>query len=99
MLDNKIGFSRRIAMSPALERLKPEIDRLTFEEREELADYLYFFGEKSDESEEAIWAAWKAEIERRIEECLTGQDEGTPVEEFMEAMRSKYNISNCQIRN
>jgi hypothetical protein len=47
-------------MSPTLERLKPEIDRLSFEEREELADYLYGFGEPSGESEEAIPAAWGA---------------------------------------
>jgi putative addiction module component (TIGR02574 family) len=76
-------------MSPALQRLKPEIDRLSFEEREELADYLYFFGEKSDESEKAIRAAWKVEIEKRIEECDAGQDGAVPVEEVMEELRRK----------
>ena len=77
-------------MSLSLERLKPEIDRLSVEEREELANYLDSFGEPSDESEEAIRAAWKVEIEKRIAECNAGQDGAVPYEVVLEEMRRKY---------
>ena len=73
-------------MSDAVEKLKPELARLTEDERADLAHFLLssLDDADSDGSEFAVM------LDRRSEELKSGAATGIPAEQVLERLRAKY---------
>jgi putative addiction module component (TIGR02574 family) len=80
-------------MSERAEKLKPLLDALSADERDEIIDYLVGradTGTEEDMTQEEWEAAWVEEINRRLEDLRSGRTQGVPAEEVMRRMREKY---------
>ena len=75
-------------MTEALQQLMPQIKRLSFEERAELADLV--LASLPAEEMLAIEKTWEAEVDRRMKEIRSGRTKGRPVEEVLKDLRKKY---------
>lgn len=76
-------------MTEAVQQLLPQLERLSSEERADVAYYLLHFGEP-EEDPAVVEAAWKAELERRGEEIHSGKEVGIPGDEVLAELREKY---------
>jgi putative addiction module component (TIGR02574 family) len=75
-------------MTEALQQLIPQIKKLSFEDRAELADFLH--ASLSAKERKAIEKAWETEADRRFKEIKRGRAKGRPVEDVLEDLRKKY---------
>jgi len=75
-------------MTEALQQLMPQIQRLSFEERAELADLV--LASLPAEEMLSIEKAWEAEVDRRMKEIRSGRAKGRPMEEVLEDLSKKY---------
>jgi putative addiction module component (TIGR02574 family) len=75
-------------MTEALQQLMPQIQRLSVDERAELADLV--LASLPVKEMAAIEKAWQAEVDRRLERIRSGKAKGRPVEEVLEDLRKKY---------
>ena len=73
-------------MRMTLEELKAEALKLTVEEREWLADFLYA---SVDDEDSDLGEEWQAEIARRIEEVRSGAVRTIPAEQALPQIRSE----------
>ena len=73
-------------MSEAAERLKPELSRLSDEER---ADLAYFLISSLDGTESEVGDMAEL-LDRRSEELRSGTVVGVPAEEALGRLRAKY---------
>src|SRR5581483_6267917 len=74
-------------MTNAVELLKPQLERLTPEERAEVARYLLASLEREEEGAEA---AWRAEVSRRVADIQAGRASGKPADQLFAELREKY---------
>jgi putative addiction module component (TIGR02574 family) len=73
-------------MSDAVEKLKPELVRLTEDERADLAHFLL----SSLDDTDADSSDFAETLDRRSEELKSGAVAGIPSEEVLERLRAKY---------
>lgn len=71
-------------MTAAAQALKPVLDRLSVEDRRELASYLL------EESEPDIHPAWKDEIKERMADVESGVEKGVPASEIMARLKARF---------
>ena len=75
-------------MTETAERLKPELARLSAQDRAALASFLiHSLGEEEDADAEA---AWDVELARRVEEIKSGKAIGIPADKVFADLREKY---------
>jgi len=74
-------------MSPTLQTLKDEAQKLSERERAELA---YFLINSLDAEDPDAEAAWDAELERRANEIEKGAVTGRPAKEVLARLSEKY---------
>jgi putative addiction module component (TIGR02574 family) len=74
-------------MTEAVERLKSQLERLTSEEK---ADLAYFLLQSLEPDEEGVAAAWDREVARRVGEIRGGRASGRPAEEVFAELRKEY---------
>lgn len=77
-------------MTDAAEKLKPELIRLSAEDRAALAHFLIHSLDDAPASGPGAESAWDAELARRGEEIRSGQATGRPAHEVLAEMREKY---------
>lgn len=77
-------------MTDAAEKLKPELVRLSAEDRAALAHFLIHSLGGAQEPLSNAKAAWDAELVRRGEEIKSGQAIGRPAHEVLAELRGKY---------
>ena len=78
-------------MSPVVEQLKPTLDALSVDDRNEVIRYLFDLDKSGDELTQEEWeSALVAECDRRMADYKAGKTTARPVEEFMAEMREKY---------
>lgn len=70
-----------------VEAYKSQLEKLSREERTELA---YFLLDSLESVEEGTAAAWDAEISRRVAEIRSGKANGKPAEEVFAELRELY---------
>ena len=70
-----------------VERYKAQLEKLSHEERAELA---YFLLSSLEPEEEGATAAWDAEISRRVAEIRSGRANGKPAEQVFAELRERY---------
>jgi putative addiction module component (TIGR02574 family) len=75
-------------MSKATEQLKPQLDRLSAKERQELVDYLTSaekrtVGKAMDEELIAV-------LEKRLDEIRSGKEKGVSEEDFLAELRKEF---------
>jgi putative addiction module component (TIGR02574 family) len=75
-------------MTEAAERLKPELSRLTPQERAELASFL--IDSLDAGADEDVEAAWDSELARRMAEVTNGTAAGSPADTVFADLRAKY---------
>jgi len=73
-------------MSEAIEKLKPELSRLSDDERADLAFYLL----SSLESAQSDLSDATELLDRRARELRSGAVEGIPAEDVMERLRAEF---------
>ena len=71
----------------SVERYKTQLEKLSREERAELA---YFLLSSLEPEEEGAAAAWDAEISRRVAEIRSGKANGKPAEHVFAELRERY---------
>jgi putative addiction module component (TIGR02574 family) len=71
----------------SVERYKTQLEKLSREERAELA---YFLLSSLEPEEEGAAAAWDAEISRRVAEIRSGKANGKPAEQVFAELRERY---------
>lgn len=71
----------------SVERYKTQLEKLSREERAELADFLL---SSLDPEEEGAAAAWDAEISRRVAEIRSGKANGKPAERVFAELRQRH---------
>lgn len=77
-------------MSDAVEKLRPALGSLNFEERIEVIDLLYEIeGDGDGCTEEEHWEAWQAEIERRVQRMDTEGSRGMLWTDFHKVLQEK----------
>ena len=69
-------------------RLKDELIRLSEDDREELARFLW--DSLEEQKEEGYDEAWEAELNRRFAEIESGKAIGEPARKVIEELREKY---------
>lgn len=74
-------------MTETLVKLKAEAEKLSMQERAELAHFLIGLLEPEDPGAEA---AWDAELARRAEEIESGKVVGKPAAEVFARLQEKY---------
>ena len=76
-------------MNKRVEHLVEEVRKLSLVERDELLMRLHLDleGVSSDESQDAIEAAWAEEVKRRMEKAERGETVGVPHEQVMAELR------------
>jgi putative addiction module component (TIGR02574 family) len=79
-----------IPLSPAVQQLLPAVDALSEKEQEGLAHYILTRLDGPPDDPTEVRAAWKAEIQRRVEEIESGKVEGVPIEEMFRKSREKH---------
>ena len=78
-------------MSEAVEKLRPALELLKFEERIEVIDLLNEMeGDGDGCTEQEHWEAWKAEIERRVHRMDTEGSRGMLWTDFEKILQEKY---------
>lgn len=70
-----------------VEGYKNQLEKLSREERAELA---YFLLSSLEPEEEGAAAAWDSEISRRIAEIRSGKANGKPAEQVFAELRERY---------
>lgn len=70
-----------------VEAYKSQLEKLSREERAELA---YFLLSSLEPAEEGAAAAWDAEISRRVAEIRSGKANGKPAEQVFAELRERY---------
>jgi len=70
-----------------VEHYKIQLEKLSREERAELAYYLL---SSLEPEEEGATAAWDAEISRRVAEIRSGKANGRPAEQVFAELRERY---------
>ena len=71
-------------MSATAEKLREELAGLSFEDRTELAHFLFdTLGPDED-------LAWEAELDRRDEEILSGKEPGISGDQVFAELKSRY---------
>ena len=75
-------------MTSSTERIKEEISRLSHEEREHLAQYLFHTLDDADSSPEN--AKFDQELLRRLDDFTSGRDTGEPAQQVMKEIRARY---------
>ena len=70
-----------------VEHYKSQLEKLSREERAELA---YFLLSSLEPQEEGAAAAWDAEIAKRVEEIRSGKVKGKPAEQVFAELRERY---------
>ncbi|MFL6202554.1 MAG: addiction module protein [Thermoanaerobaculia bacterium] len=70
-----------------VEAYKNQLEKLSREERAELA---YFLLSSLEPEEEGAAAAWDAEISRRVAEIRSGKANGKPAEQIFAELRERY---------
>jgi putative addiction module component (TIGR02574 family) len=76
-------------MTETLQQLIPQIERLSTDERAELAHYLLeSLGPPDDRTE--VDADWKAELTRRREEMMSGKVAGIPGDQVIAELREEF---------
>jgi putative addiction module component (TIGR02574 family) len=76
------------SMNQPIDKLKAEIDRLSVEERAELAHYLIQSLDNGEDHDAE--AAWEQELTRRAGEIRCGKAVGRPAEKVFADLREKY---------
>jgi putative addiction module component (TIGR02574 family) len=71
----------------SVERYKTQLEKLSREERAELAHFLL---SSLEPEEEGAAAAWDAEISRRVAEIRSGKANGKPAEQVFAELRERY---------
>ena len=71
----------------SLDHYKTQLEKLSKEERAELA---YFLLSSLEREEEGAAAAWDAEISRRVAEIRSGKANGKPAEQVFAELRERY---------
>jgi len=71
----------------SVERYKSQLEKLSREERAELA---YFLLSSLEPEEEGAAAAWDAEISRRVAEIRSGTANGKSGEQVFAELRERY---------
>jgi putative addiction module component (TIGR02574 family) len=66
---------------------KTQLEKLSREERAELA---YFLLSSLEPEEDGAAAAWDAEISRRVAEIRSGKANGKPAEQVFAELRERY---------
>ncbi len=74
-------------MTEVAERIKSQLERLSPEDRSELA---YFLLQSLEPEEEGVAAVWDREIARRVDEIRGGRAAGRPVEDVLAELRNDY---------
>lgn len=74
-------------MTETVKRFKSQLERLSQEERAELA---YFLLQSLEPEEGGASAAWNTEIARRVDEIHSGRAEGKPAEQVFAELRERY---------
>jgi putative addiction module component (TIGR02574 family) len=74
-------------MSSLLDDWKAQLDRLSPNERAELAHYLL---SSLDDEDEGVEAAWDAEAARRVTEIRSGTATGRDADGFLGELRERY---------
>ena len=77
-------------LSEAATKLLPTLDALPESDRLGVVRHLLDGLEESSDEPEAVRAAWKAELRRRVDELRSGKVKGIPIEEMFERSREKY---------
>lgn len=72
-------------MSDAVKKLLPKLDALSLEDKALVAQRLIDSIEEEDED-----ALFVAELNRRMDDYLSGKDKGIPAEEVHRQLREKY---------
>jgi putative addiction module component (TIGR02574 family) len=75
-------------MSKATEQLKPQLDRLSAKERQELVDYLTSTSGKK--ARKAVDKDLLALLERRLDEIRSGKEKGISEEDFFAELREEF---------
>jgi putative addiction module component (TIGR02574 family) len=70
-----------------VEAYKNQLEKLSREERAELA---YFLLSSLEPAEEGAAAAWDAEISKRVAEIRSGKANGKPPEQVFAELRERY---------
>lgn len=70
-----------------VEAYKSELEKLSREERAELA---YFLLDSLEPAQEGAVAAWNGEISRRVAEIRSGKANGKPAEQVFAELRERY---------
>jgi putative addiction module component (TIGR02574 family) len=71
----------------SLDQYKTQLEKLSREERAELA---YFLLSSLEREEEGAATAWDAEISRRVAEIRSGKANGKPAEQVFAELRERY---------
>jgi putative addiction module component (TIGR02574 family) len=71
----------------SLDHYKSELEKLSREERAELA---YFLLSSLEPEEKGAAAAWDAEVSRRVDEIRSGKANGKPAEQVFAELRERY---------
>jgi putative addiction module component (TIGR02574 family) len=75
-------------MSKATEQLKPQLDRLSAKERQELVDYL--MSTKKRKVGRAVDENVLALLEKRLDEIRSGKEKGISEEDFIAELREEF---------
>ena len=73
-----------------IENVKEEVSRLPINDRAMLAYWIIVNLEEIDEPQEAVDAAWRAEIRNRIKEIRTGKARLIPADEMWKDLLRSY---------
>ena len=73
-----------------IENVKEEVSRLPIQDRAMLAYWIIVNLEEIDEPQEAVDAAWRAEIRNRIKEIRTGKARMIPADEMWKDLLKNY---------
>jgi len=83
-----IAKKDRIVMSKATEQLKPQLDRLSAKERQELVEYLT--NAKKKTARKSIDEKLLAVLEKRLDEIRSGKEQGISEEDFLAELREEF---------
>jgi putative addiction module component (TIGR02574 family) len=75
-------------MNQTVEKLKAELEKLTSEERAELAHYLIHSLDAEEDADAE--ASWQAELDRRSAQIRSGQASGKPAPQVFQELREKH---------
>lgn len=76
-------------MSKATEQLKPQLDRLSSKERQEVVDYLLSVKKRRTASKK-VDKKFLALLERRLGEIRSGKEKGLSEEELIADLREEF---------